>query len=67
MGLVYVNPAEILLIRCVKKREILVQDIHIFLLKNISVLRIHLIAFVIIFTVLRHFVNKEQRQRFNTS
>ena len=63
----YINTTEILLIRRVEKRKILAQDIHIFLLKNLSVLRVHLIAIVIIFSVLRNLINEKQGQCFDAA
>ena len=67
MSLVYINTPEVLLIRRVEKGQIFVKYGDILLFKDLSVLRINLVAVLVIFPVLRHLIDKEQRQTFDSS
>ena len=66
MRAVNINGAKILLIRCVEHSQIFIQNICIFLLEDIAVLRVDFVAIFIVFTVLCDLINKEQGQGLNT-
>ncbi len=65
MSLMSFNITQILLIWCVKKGKIFIQNLCIFLLKDHSVLRIDLISVLIIFAILCNLINEKKRKHFN--
>lgn len=65
MGLVDLDAAEIPLVWCMEQRQILIENIRVFLLKNFPIFRIDFVSVRIILAVLRHLVDKRQRQRLD--
>lgn len=61
MSLGNINCPQILLVRCVEQCKILIQYINIFLLENLAVFRVNLVAILIVAAVFCNLVNKEQR------
>ncbi len=67
MGFVCVNAAEILLIRRIEERELLVQNILVFLLENFSVHGVDFVPVLVVLAVFGYFVDKKQRQRLDAA
>ena len=65
MRAVDINGAKILLIWRVKQCQVFIQNVIIFLLEDLSVFGVDLIAIFIIFTVFSDLINKEKGQGLN--
>ena len=57
---------QVFLIRCIENSNVLIQHIQIFLFKHLTIFTKNFIPVCIILTILGNFVDKEQREGFDT-